>query len=532
VGLSFADVLPDVMAEWRAKSTSRLYQDDIEAWAYDVLGERFWSMQREIVHSFQDNRRTAVKSSNGAGKSRMVGVLIGHWTTTGEQPGDNLALVTGPALKTIRDVVWDYLNKFYGISISRGHPWPGTLYSSLQDLSWRQSSVGKKEALNLAIGLKPGDGTDIVGAFQGRRGRVKTAVFMDEAGSLHPDIFTGAEAVTTGRDSRIMAIGNPDNGRGSHFWRIFNEEDLAKSWKHFTISAFDLPTFTGEVVYPDDPEKQGEFERNGQMPTPEWVDDKRAMWGENSGRWMAKVMGEFPLEDDSTFFSQQAIDSANGGDLEEARRDEPLELGVDLAFGGLDETQVYANRGGHIRRLASWGKATPLENSRKIYQLAQEYSASVVRVDAGGAGLGVYDNLENLDEFQNRNWEVVGVISGNPSPDPSQWAQARAWMYDMFLRKMLNGEIDLDITDRKLQDNLISQTYDVNKRGAIQMTTKKDMRLAGLPSPDSLDAAIFSVIDPAFEEPARKQTQTYDSDMVLAEIADEGFLADYNAYRW
>lgn len=530
--LSLSDVLPEVMQEWREKSKSRLHADDIEAWAFDVLGERYWSKQQEIVHSFQTHRRTAVKSANGTGKSRMVGSLICHWVTTGEQPGDNLALVTGPSLKTVRDVVWDYLNKFYNIAISNDTNWPGTIYSSLQDLSWRQSAVGKRQPANMAVGLKPGDGSDIVGAFQGRRGRVKTAVFMDEAGSLHPDIYTAAEAVTTGPESREIAIGNPDNGRGSFFYQIFNDEETAKHWNPFTISSFDLPTFTGEVVYPDEPEKQRLLLSSG-MPTPEKIESWRAMWGEGSARWMSKVMGEFPGEDDHSMFSQAAIDKAYGKDIDEVTRKEaPLKMGVDLAFGGLDETQVYFNRGGHIRRHTAWSKATPLENTRKIHAIAKQYNATEVRVDASGAGEGVYDNLENLEEFQDRNYEVIGIIGGNGSPDPTQWAQARSWHYDQFRKMMLDDQIDLDITDLGLKDEIIAQTYDFNQRGAIQVTPKKEMRRQGLPSPDSLDAAIYSAIEPFFDEPVRKSTETFDSDMVLEELATEEFLSSYHAYRW
>lgn len=531
--LSFEDVFPDVLEEWRAKSKSRLYEHDIEAWAWDILGERYWSKQREIIDSFQHNRRTAVKSANGTGKSRLVGSLICHWVTTCESPGDNLALVTGPALKTVRDVVWDYLNKYHGIAMLRGANWPGTIYSSLQDLSWRQSSIGKKEAINMVLGLKPGDGSDIVGAFQGRRGRVRTGVFMDEAGSLHPDIFVGAEAVTTGPDSRILAIGNPDNGRGSHFYKIYNEPDAAKHWKHFTIRADELPTFTGEIVY-ENPATQAAMLNSG-MPTPEWVDDKRTMWGVGSARWKAKVEGEFPDEDDNTLFSQAAIDRANGLEIrhEEVADDDEIRIfGVDLAFGGLDETQIYLNHNCEIRRFDSWGKATPLENARKVHELAQQNGIQEIRIDAGGAGEGVYDMLCNLDEFQNRTYSVVGILGGNASPDPTQWAQARSWHYDQFRHAMLNGEISLDIKDKKLQDNLISQTYDINARGALQVTPKKEMRKKGIPSPDSLDAAIYSAVDPFFDPQPLKETRRIDSEDILGEFQDEEFLADLRAWKW
>lgn len=528
--LSFIDVLPDVMEEWRTKSKSRLYADDIEAWAWDILGERYWSKQLEFVHSFQQNRRTAVKSANGTGKSRAVGSLIAHWVTTGEDPGDNMALVTGPALKTVRDVVWQYLNDFYGIAAANKYAFPGTIYSSLQDLTWRVTAVGGNKPATMALGLKPGDGTDIVGAFQGRRGRVKTAVFMDEAGSLHEKLYTAAEAVNTGPESRLIAIGNPDNGRGSEFYRIFTQAEMDKDWKHFSISAFELPTITGEVVYPNHPEKQFAL-LNGGMPTQDWIDSKERMWGIDSGRWKAKVMGEFPDDDDNVLFSQASIDGGYEADLTDDSNVQPV-LGVDLAFGGLDETVVYCNRGGQIRFEKSWAKATPLQNARKVHELALELGAIEVRIDASGAGEGVFSMIDELDEFYPRTYELTGVKGGWASPDPSQWAQARSWHYDQFRRMMLNGEIDLDITDADLKDELISQTFEYNKRNALQVTPKKEMRRNGLPSPDHLDAAIYSVVDVFFEEEPRQTTQTYDSDMVLQDIAQDEFLADYRAYRW
>ena len=92
--LTFSDVFPDVMSEWRAKSKSRLYADDVEAWAYDVLGERFWSKQLEFIQSFQENRRTAVKSCHGVGKSWTAGMLAAWWLDT-HPVGE--AIVVSPA---------------------------------------------------------------------------------------------------------------------------------------------------------------------------------------------------------------------------------------------------------------------------------------------------------------------------------------------------------------------------------------------------------------------------------------------------
>ena len=60
---------------------------------------------------------------------------------------------------------------------------------------------------------------------------------------------------------------------------------------------------------------------------------------------------------------------------------------------------------------------------------------------------------------------------------------------------MATGKVDLDYDDDDLREQLISQTYRFNQKGAIMITSKDEMKKHGLHSPDSLDAAILSVID-------------------------------------
>ncbi len=77
-------VLDGAIDEMRSKSKLRLYQTDPEAWLSDVLGKRWYSKQGEIVSSFMDSSRTAVKSANGCGKSAVVADLITWIVATGE----------------------------------------------------------------------------------------------------------------------------------------------------------------------------------------------------------------------------------------------------------------------------------------------------------------------------------------------------------------------------------------------------------------------------------------------------------------
>jgi len=90
----------------------------------------------------------------------------------------------------------------------------------------------------------------------------------------------------------------------------------------------------------------------------------------------------------------------------------------------------------------------------------------------------------------------VGAIAGsNARPDNLRWFNARAWHYDTLRELMATGKVDLDYEDSGLREELVNQTYKFSAKGAVQITSKDDMKKMGLKSPDSLDAAILSVID-------------------------------------
>jgi hypothetical protein len=462
-----SSVLSGAVDELRAKSRLRLYKDDPEAWLWDVLGKRWYSRQSEIVHSFMESSRTAVKSANGCGKSAVVADLI-TWIVATGVPSETLCIVSAPTLSQIEKVIFAYLKVNKGLADVNGLSLPGRI---TETLAWKLD--GDNGAEFLVFGKRPSD-QDIVSSFQGTRKR-NTYVFLDEAGGLPTDMFTAAEAVATGAGSRILAIGNPDR-RGTEFHRIFTDPQLSQDWSLHTISAFDLPTFTGEDVYPDE-EGQKNF-LNG-FTSVDWVEHKQRAWGEDSARYKAKVLGEFPDEADNTFFPQNVLDKAFDTVIEDDGGVRPV-LGLDVARFGSDENVLYENRGGRVRRVDTWSKLDLIETARRVHDHAQRVGASVVNVDVNGVGGGVVDSLVRLDEFSDAVYRVGAINNSTSSPDTTRWLNARAWYYDSFREMMSSGQIDLDYNDNKLRDELISQTYKFSPRGSIQMTSKDEMRKSGM----------------------------------------------------
>lgn len=485
---SLSNIVDLAIDDLRKRSQTREYRNDPEKWVNDILGKRWYSKQRDIAKAFMENQRIAVKSGNGVGKSAIMADLI-TWTVATSDPADTLCIVSAPTLSQIEKVIFAYLKVNKGIAEGRGFVLPGRI---TETLAWKLD--GDQGSEFLVFGKRPSD-RDITSSFQGTR-KKRTLVFLDEAGGLPAEMFTAAEAVATGKDSKIFAIGNPDK-RGTEFYRIFNDDQLSQDWHTQTISVFSLPTFTGERVY-EDADKQ-EALLSG-LTSVEWVEHKKRAWGEDSARYKAKVLGEFPDEGDSTFFSQAIINKAYECEIVEDESIRPV-LGVDIARFGSDESRMYMNRGGRIRLYddgtedgGAWSKTDLITTARKIHKAAQRVGASLVNVDANGVGGGVVDALVTLDEFKDAVYDVGAIMTANASPDNLRWFNQRSYQYDVLREGMAEGKFDLDYEDVQLRDELITQTYKFSAKGAVQITSKDEMKKQGLSSPDSLDAVLLSTI--------------------------------------
>ena len=483
------NVVDLALEDLKERSRKRIYQSDPQAWLSDILGKRWYSKQEEIVASFLKESRTAVKSANGCGKSAVVADLI-TWQVAVSNPHDTLCIVSAPTLSQIEKVIFAYLKNNKSLAAANGFELPGRI---TETLAWKLD--GEHGSEFLVFGKRPSD-RDIVSSFQGTR-KMRTMVFLDEAGGLPAEMFTAAEAVATGSDSRILAIGNPDR-RGTEFHKIFTDPRLSQDWGLHTISAFDLPTFTGESVYEDEEKQNGLLSG---LTSVDWVEHKQRAWGVDSARYKAKVLGEFPDEADNTFFSQEVIDRAVETEVAEDDAIRPI-LGVDIARFGSDENRMYINRGGRLRlyddgteESGAWSKTDLITTARKIHAAAQRVGARLVNVDVNGVGGGVVDALLTLDEFRDSVYDVGAIAGSNASPDSLRWFNARAWHYDTLRELMSDGKVDIDYEDTDLREQLVSQTYKFSAKGAVQITSKDEMRKMGLHSPDALDAAILAVID-------------------------------------
>lgn len=485
--MNLVGVVSESLGEIKNKRLQSLYQKDFLAWQADVLGFRTYEKMAEIANTalFGEIPRTVIKSSNGTSKSFTVTAMIA-WTGSVFDLGEAISIISAPSLSQIEKVTFRYLKSFKARAAERGFILPGTVNEQME---WH--APGPEGKIPLAYGKKPSPGQEVA-VFQGVRSEYGlTYVWFDEAGGMNKGMFTAAEAVLTGAKARFTGIGNPDSGTGE-FARIYKDKKYDGEFNRFTISSFDLPTFTGEDVYPDDPEMQQRMLDS--LTQVSWVEHKKRIWGENDARYLSKVLGEFPKDGGNGFFPQSAIDKSYDVEIE-TDASQPIVLGVDIARWGQDESVIASNQGGHVRVVDTWAKCDLVDSARKIHEYAQRVGAQEVRIDSTGVGGGVYDMLDRLEEFANKGYVLVGWDNGSASPDASQWANKRGYAHDSLRMQMVDGLIDLDYEDDVLRDELTIITYKFNNRGAIQITAKDDLKSDLGGSPDRLDAVIMAAAD-------------------------------------
>lgn len=474
----------DVMSEWRARSKSVRYRTDPAAWVWDVLGKRWWSKQEEIAQSFADNTFTIVKSCNGVGKTQLAGDLV-TWFAVVFPPEETSVLLSAPVREQIDTMMFRYLRENYSLAAARNLPLPG------QITKWPKWVVEQPFRKDLVLPKRPADG-NLISSFQGIHDTY-VAVVLDEAGGLPEDLFIGANAVTTNAFARILGIGNPDR-LNTAFHQRFTDRKRYEMWHPFTIGAEDSPNFTGEMIYPDDPERDAKVK--SRLVQVEWAEMMRK--SAPAGVVKAKVDGEFPDTDDTVWFEPDVIAKAADLDLF-PDGDAHRWMGVDLSYSGEDKSTAYLNWGGRIRKLSEWNRdmaTNMIDSARRVHDLAVENAVTEVRIDRSGVGAGVYEMLKSNDEFKDRPYVLIGVNGANRTPDSNKWLNARAWHYWQMRKAMIEGKIDIDIVgDEDLRDEMVRQTYELTNRNQYKMTSKVDMKRAGIDSPDHLDAAIYSMID-------------------------------------
>jgi hypothetical protein len=500
------NVFDGAIADLQRRSSAAKYKTDITLWAKDVLGIHLWSKQREVAESVLVHKRTAVKSCHNAGKSKLAAIIACWWVAT-HPIGQAIVVTTAPTYQQVHGILWREISKHHQLAIDHGQPMPGYI---TQSDKWNiNTPEGNFQA---GWGRKPAD-TNLHG-FQGVHERY-VLVIVDEACGINESLWTAIEAITTTGDARILAIGNPDDPN-TQFGKIFNDSKVSSQWSLNTISAFDTPNLARHFLNdPSSPhykyavlDKNFPDELRPFMLQEDTVDSWREQWSESDPRWKSKILGEFPDQSENSLFSQAVVNKAVETIVIPDHDSRPI-LGVDVARFGNDLSAIYSveegtvyaidddgaktatqRRGKLVRRVKVWAKADGVEAANLIHQTALETGAREVRIDIGGLGAPIKDQVAVLAQT---TYSVVGMNGNGPTPDSYHWKNARAWWHDSLREQMHTGTIDIDYGDDNLKNELLGIRYHFkNTHRALQVESKDDMAARNVKSPDHSDAVVYA----------------------------------------
>ncbi len=438
------------------------------------LGEFLWSKQVEIAEAIVGHRRVAVQSCHDIGKSWIAARLAAWWLSEHEA-GEAFVVTTAPSGPQVRAILWR--------EIGRAHA-KGRLPGRVTQTEWWME-VGEPPYHHeeiVAFGRKPSDYDPA--AFQGVHARY-VLVIIDEASGVPEALFDAAKSLTTNEESRILAIGNPDDPASYFCGTVLKP---GSGWDLIHVDGLKSPNFDNDEEIPDD--------LRALLLAPVWVEEARRDWGEGSPLWQSKVRGLIPEDTSDGVIPLSWLKRCQQEREHDPGQLLPVELGMDVGAGG-DWTVVRERCG--VKAGRTWRAQTPepQEAVALAMEAARETGATSIKVDAIGIGWGIVAMLEEAIARAGSGPVVHAVNVGTSALDPERFRLLRDQIWwDLGRELSQDGGWDLSELDDMTTAQLIAPQYKHDAHGRVKIEPKEDTKKRLGRSPDDADALLLAYFVP------------------------------------
>ena len=418
--------------------------------------------QRIVCRDYDNRaRRIAVKSGHGVGKGWLIaGLAVHHLLLRFPQK----TVMTAPSVGQLFDAAWNDVKIF----ITR----LPKLIADMVDV--KSDRIELKDARNESFMSAKTSRADTPEALQGVRSEGSTLLLCDEASGIADAVFEASSGSMSAPNVTLILTGNPIRVSG-FFYDVFHR--LKGSWKTYTVSCLDCPHIS-----------------------PDFIDECRIKYGEDSARFSYRVLGEFPKAEEDTVIGHEIVESARYRDVKPPPT-AAIIWGVDCARTGADRSALAKRQHNVLlEAVKTWRIPDTMVLTGKIiaeFKLTPpSQRPQEICVDVIGIGAGVVDRLREL------NHELPGcAVRGiNVSESPALQVmegrnyvnlRAQLWfaMADWFAAK----DCKIPASDETLISELVAPRYEHLSNGKIKIESKEDMkRKRGLPSPDAADAFMLT----------------------------------------
>jgi hypothetical protein len=465
------------------KLKSRLTRKQLDYYLYPDLfshihlGRRLWQRQKDIANSVLKFPLNAVKGCHASGKTFVASGLPLYWLTRFKQ---GKCFITAPTLRQVKG--------FWGeISIAREKSMVKKL---LPEPTTTRLEVN---AERYAFGASSSKGVNI----QGLHGH-QVLIICDEAPGIETDIWDAIEGIRAGGTVRVLKLGNPVVPIGDFYDAFTRARGIHNC---MSISAFDTPNLqnplTGRPLTFDELLSMSDDELDWApfpyLITRRWVKERYIVWGPNHPKFQSRVMAEFPKQSPYAVFELGWLERAKREPTEEelglARRLR-IQIGIDVAGPGDDETTLCARVGGIILEQHAWHSPDPMGEVVKIIQRLRAhplYQLGEIVVDVTGIG---YYFARGLAAQGIPN--IYGFNASQRAVDNTQYADGKSEAY-FTCREYFKAGVISGLNDEECDAQLSTMLYHENPRGLTEIRSKEYMRTeVKVPSPDRAEGLILA----------------------------------------
>jgi hypothetical protein len=407
--------------------------------------------QAEALQALADYPRVAIRSGHGVGKTTLEAWALLWFMFTRPFPK---VPCTAPKREQLFDILWPECAK-----------WMERAPALKPYFEWQKTRIVQKQhPERWFAAARTSNRPENLAGFHEEH----LLFIIDEASGVDDKIYETIEGALTTADAKLLMCGNPTRNSGE-FYNAFHK-NRSLYW-------------VKKVACADSP-----------RVTPEYRERLVKKYGEDSDVVRVRADGEFPKAEPDTFIPLEMVEAAT---MREIEPEGPLEIGVDVARFGDDETVLAARVGLKLIHLEAHTKQDTMTTTGQVVALARDLMQAhgkprcVVKVDDDGVGGAVTDRLREVVRQEGLHIEVIDCHNGAAPEDKEHYDDwgTESWAH---LRGLLQeGEVEL-INDEDLVGQLSTRKYRITSKGKIKLESKEDMKKRGLRSPDRADAVVLA----------------------------------------
>lgn len=463
-----------------SRQAMSVYRRDPVAWANDLIrwptDQRLAVYQADALSALADKKRVALRGPRGMGKTMPEALSVLWFATT--RDGDDWKVPTTAG-------VWRQLSRFLWPEI---HKWARKLdYRKLA----RPPFSPRTELLKLNLQLSTGEAfalaSDVPDLLEGAHADHILAV-IDEGKSINEASWDAVEGYFASPGEALSFAGSTPGAPLGRFYDICSAKPGFEDWHAIHVS-IDLAINEGRV-------------------NPEWAEQRRLQWGEDSALYRNYVLAEFAGDEDSAIplaWVEAAMDRWEElSELGQIQSQTFIGVGVDPADTGQDSTVLAFRFGWVIDKLRYHD--TPQTD---IKEYGSELMATAGRVkgvldahggyavvDVIGVGAGVIGKLR--EEVGRARVQAFNASEGTDWHDSSRElsfvnTRSAAWWK---LRELLSPDSDVQLAlppDDRLKGDLTAPRWlPPTASGKIRLESKEEIGKRIGRSTDAGDAVVMA----------------------------------------